>query len=369
MGAALRSNSAPPISALVSRLTAMRIHSAGLPRFAAGPSVHAISWRGWKQDHAEDESFKDYLSRRLLRPPAQQQRTPSASTSSSNFTPRLVIFGEQHHQPRVIAAQLQMVQHIATAIARPAGIKVKIVMEHFNLKQQHLLDNFAKTGDPVPLQEEYAKTNEGFRIDDTGYLPLLKLAREHECRVIAGFPPREWARSIMREGRKSIADNAEIQSSKLLEGYDRWDDLDVTPEHAAYIKSSISGEKPFIVEPVEQGGLKAAQAFKDSVMAWKIDQQLASPSESAEAADDDHSSDIVVAICGSGHCEHGFGVTERIRSVPRSKAILIVTKPVDGEFWAVPQEPLGSKADLEVTRSSQPGQLADAVIIYEAVDI
>ena len=244
----------------------------------------------------------------------------------------------------------------------PFNLKVTVVMEHFNLLQQDLLDDFAETGEAQPLQEEYAKSSEGFRIDDTGYLPLLRLVRELEnvvSAVVAGFPPREWARIVMRQGQKGLEQDEEVSKSGLLESFDRWDDIKVSPEHAAYISSSISGGPPEISKEVEQGGLKAAQAFKDAIMAWTIDKQL--QSDKSEEGSNKPSHEVIVAICGSGHCEYGFGITERVRDCGRDEIMLLVCKPDGGSYWR-PAENVE-----EVHRNEK--HLAEGIIVYEAVDI
>jgi hypothetical protein len=250
-----------------------------------------------------------------------------------------------------------------TMALEPFSLKVTVVMEHFNLLQQKSLDNFALNGEVETLQHEYAKSSEGFRIDNTGYLPLLALIRELEnvdSTVKAGFPPREWARVIMRQGIEALVEqNEQALSSGVLQGFDRWDDIIVTPEHAAYIASSISGEKPELPADLTQSGLKAAQAFKDAIMAWTIDKEVEA-AESRQTAGEESSKEIIVAICGSGHCEYDFGVTERIRSCRRDEILLLVCKPDDGAYW--------TNADREdIAHTKRP--LADGIITYQAVDV
>ena len=281
---------------------------------------------------------------------------------------RCLIFGEQHHQPRVIAAQLQLLHCLATK----HDTRVTLLMEHFNLQHAAALRAFADTGDAEALCAEYAQSSEGFRLTQAGYLPLLNLVRQLpnvRSEIVPGFPPREWARLVMRGGKEAILADEVVKSSGLLDDFDRWDDLLISREHAAYIRASISGQRPDLSEdgPVKQGGLNAAQAFKDSVMAWRADQILESQGK-ARGADTKPSRDVLVVICGSGHCEYGFGVTERIKACSRDKIGLVVTKPSDGGFWEAQG---GRRESLSEGHAEQSGgrPLADAVIVYEAVDV
>lgn len=340
---------------MVSSLSQPIVRSTSIPRFATGASVHRSGWKDWT-DSQPGETLRDVLNSRF---------SPSTKVSNAKGTglprPKVIILGEQHHQPKVIAAQLKLLHTIAL---EPFNIRITVVMEHFNILQQMLLDNFALNGEAKTLQDECAKSSEGFRIDNTGYLPLLNLIRELEnvaSTVKAGFPPREWARVIMRQGKEGLVKQNEqaLSSGGVLQGFDRWEDINVSPEHAAYIASSISGDKPELPAELSQSGLKTAQAFKDTIMAWTIDNEVKA-AEARQVAGGESPEEIIVAICGSGHCEYDFGVTERIRSCSRDEILLLVCKSDDGAYW--------TNADGEATANT--GRLlADGIITYEAIDV
>jgi len=273
----------------------------------------------------------------------------------------------------VLATQLSLLKALSTP---PLDYKVTILMEHFNLLQQPLLRNFATDGDIEALQAEYSKSSEGFRLTTFGYLPFLQLARELDnvnSEIIAGFPPREWARIVIREGRAGIQANEEIQTTGVLSGFneDRWKDINVSREHSAYIKAMMSGgDKPVHEEEseIKQGGLSAAQAFKDSVMAWKIDETLqAMQSRRKESTAEEQKKEVLLVICGSGHCDFGLGVPERIRACKKEEILRISTKPDEGCYWST-----GNATADNLGNDSRPlaaQSIADAVIVYEAVDV
>lgn len=342
------------IGSVAARLSSPSVRSASLPRFVTGPTVTTKSWTEWATSNPS-QTLDGFLDDRLRH---NLDKAGHGTLQDMHARPQLVIFGEQHHQPKVLAAQLKLIHKL---VSEPFNFKVTVIMEHFNLQQQTLLDDFAKTGDAETLRDEYAKSSEGFRLNNSGYLPLLNLIRELDnvkSAVKAGFPPREWARTIMRQGKEVLQQDKSVVPG--LNSFGRWEDIDVSPEHAAYITSSISGEKPELPDEVSQGGLKAAQAFKDAIMAWRIDEEL-ERMRTSKASQGSPSEEILVAICGSGHCEYGFGITERIRSCKREDMLLLVCKPDDGMYWT----------DSRQGKNKMPGEraIADGIIIYEAVDV
>ncbi|KAL7006779.1 hypothetical protein EMMF5_003665 [Cystobasidiomycetes sp. EMM_F5] len=325
------------IAAVVSRLSPIQLITSNLPRFSTS---RALKQAGWADLAASSETtaLNAWLSQTL------KQRQEAGRPI------RCIIFGEQHHQPRVLAAELQLIHCLATALS----LRCAVVLEHFNITQQDLLTRFASDGDIDALRNVYAKSSEGFRLSPQGYLPLLSIIRELPNvtgTISAGFPPREWARVVMKDGVEVARNNPEIRNAPNMDGFDRWEDLTTTAEHAAYIRSSISGNMPELPSELQTGGLNAAQAFKDAIMAWRMDQLL-----EVNAGLDD----VVVGICGSGHAEYDFGVTERIRNCSRDQMLLIVTKPNDGLYWYA--------ADNNQT-SHETRQIADAIFVYEAVDV
>lgn len=377
------------VASMASRLSPMSVLlPPSIPRFTTSAKAKELAWSDLDVPGLEDLDTTPFkaTSSSWNNEMLSKDLDPSLSAHSSlpdfleerlkSNNIRCVIFGEQHHQPRVLAAQLQLIYSLATRSKR----KVTLLMEHFNLTQQVLLRSYARDGDAEALVREYVKSSDGFRLTMRGYLPLLLLARELpkvHSEILAGFPPREWARTIMREGKEGLLlgkSQAPAPLGRYLENFDRWDQLQVSLEHSAYIRASIGGGRPELRDKahVEQGGLSAAQAFKDSVMAWKIDTWLEGAPDNASSTErpDDEERELMVVICGSGHCEYGFGVTERIRGCPREQILLIVTKPNDGTYWSETDDEGSASEEDHEGMAKTPGRLlADGVIIYEPVDV
>jgi len=248
--------------------------------------------------------------------------------------------------------------------AKESTRPVVMVMEQFNALQQGMLDKFctlansppSEEGDPSAreaageLLEDYADDGgEGF--DLTHYMPLLLQAREAGVKVVGGFPPRAWAGVVYREG-VDVLQSREKEKLAHLE-FERWDDLKCSAEHAAYLRSLMSGEAPALalVEPGQpQKPIHTAQAFKDAMLAHVVDQKLKQ-----------HDGDVLVyVVTGSGHCEYGFGAPERLHSVKRDQtAILVCKSNEESTIWQ------GEDWDSEAKEDDRV--IADAVFCYDQV--
>ncbi|TKY88189.1 hypothetical protein EX895_002899 [Sporisorium graminicola] len=134
---------------------------------------------------------------------------------SASPPPRLVFFGEQHHQPLVMRAQLQTMHALykqcqlasnPTALQADANpiYRLHLVLEHFSVLDQHMLDSFSHGQlDPDQFADAYrAHSREAFHIGH--YMPLLMLAKELHVPIWGGFPPRSWAKQVFRDGVESV---------------------------------------------------------------------------------------------------------------------------------------------------------------------
>lgn len=278
---------------------------------------------------------------------------------------RIFFMGENHEQPRVLAAQLTMLDELVIQ-ARAESRAVVLVLEQFNVTQQGMLNRFSIDTTALPpgadnykeLEKQAADQllrdyeddgTEGFTLPH--YMPLLVHARACGVRICGGFPPRMWARIVAKEGvdalRKRHAD--ELRDIK----FDEWDDLECSPHHAAFLRSIMSGRAPqpdAVKNEEPRKGIHAAQAFKDALLAHTIDREVKVSKGKA----------LVMVVTGSGHCEFGFGGPERVRTAAREEMCVLVCKSVEestiwkGAAW-------GGEADKD------DRVLADAVFCYEKV--
>ena len=256
-------------------------------------------------------------------------------------------------RPSILNFQLQLLD----ALSSQHPDEIVLVCEYFNLTQAQVLTDFSNQKLNVTgLASAYAKSDENFDIN--GHLaPLLLLAKDKRVPIIAGFPPRGWARDFLEDGEGVL--------SKLKNefAFDRPEDTKPKDlEHEAYFESLLSDSAPRETVPDDEARKGArilpAQLLKDAVMAWSIDQQLAKGK-------------IVLALAGIGHMEYGFGIPERVRQVKREDMILIACKSNDeSELWhhekSTGAEGAGNLASDKMA-TAQDRKIADAVYLYDAV--
>lgn len=149
---------------------------------------------------------------------------------SASPPPRLIFFGEQHHQPQVMRAQLQTLhaldqqcQLVSTSHSHSQAdpswkqspiYRLHLILEHFSVLDQNMLNSFSNGNlGPDELAETYqSQSEEAFHIGH--YMPLLMLAKELQVPIWGGFPPRSWARQVFREGVESVKNDQEKRVSR-----------------------------------------------------------------------------------------------------------------------------------------------------------
>lgn len=300
------------MSRLVSRLGAISIKSGALPLFSWSLASHRDTTKPPVEvsitealESNEMQDLRAYISKHVV----QGQK--------------VFFMGEHHEQPRILAAQLTILDELAKQ-GKEHKTPVVVVVEQFNVMQQPMLKTFnnmpenPEAGDEqaaaTKLLDDYADdATEGW--DLTHYVPLFMLARQARCKLVGGFPPRSWARIISKEGVDALR---EQQAQSIADiGFDRWDDLKCSPQHSAFLRALMSGEPPALADDNQpQKSMHTAQAFKDAMLAFSIDKEL----------NENETAPIVLVITGSGHCEYGFGGPERLRSLPRQDVNILICK-------------------------------------------
>lgn len=259
---------------------------------------------------------------------------------------RAIFFGEQHHQPQVLRAQMQILKTLH-ASRTSQGSRLVMVLEHFNHEQDALLAKFSRYDlSNDDLLSEYAKSNEGFNLHH--YLPLLMLARELEVPIYGGFPPRPWASIVYKASIGALRDDPAVCIPPTF-GDSRWLDVsEISSYQIAYLQSMMSGNAPNMTDPNGErrihfdSGILPAQALKDTFFAWSIDKHLATPDTT------------VYAVCGLGHSEYNLCTTPRLRSCSSNQILTIASKDWQSTEFS----------GDETTRSTD-NILADIIIPYE----
>ena len=211
----------------------------------------------------------------------------------------IVFFGEVHEKPWIINCVTSIIE-----ILRDRGLKF-IGLEHFNYRQQYLLDSWIN-GDISwgRLKEEYSRSREGFNLDV--YKPILEYSRGAGLKVVGLMPPRELAGIVARIGLEKAMGTSEFSDVPVKVD-------DVLVEYKGYstrFYSLIPETGP--MARLNRRFLLEAQAFKDTVMA-----KLASTSVSILGPG--------LVLTGWAHVEHNGTVPTRVRYFNPSIRYLVIS--------------------------------------------
>lgn len=342
----------------------------------------------------------------------------------------LVFFGEQHHQPPVIRAQVQLLaamsdrrqvdEHNESSTPtspnhgqRKVRYHLHLLMEHFSVLDQPLLDSFHSGQLSVSeLCAAYRQTSdEGFRMEM--YAPLLLLAREKGAHIWGGFPPRDWARVAMREGIESVRVLEEQRQKGAATArhcqmplFQSWFNVaNLSRSHKTFLSALMRPDgPPRYVMPLGSDaagdglvyatkGFGPAQALKDSYLAHAATELLRNGHELArgvtaddrDSSPDDEHRNVVLVVAGLGHVEGGFGAPERVAEHERAKkALIVLSKPNDSGLWLGPEWDKGQTATRKAEKGEKESEiagagtplhdagwerkLADAVVLYDWVE-
>lgn len=241
---------------------------------------------------------------------------------------RLIFIGEHHAQPEVVEMELAIVDSMLKSIGGQNG-SIFLVMEHFPIDRQDLLTKYLSGSLKLnEFHESYeAETKEGHKL--LAYEHLLEYVKDHypKIRLFAGFPPRPFSRIAMSETQETVAERAIelgylVTKEELIPGSDL---------HYQFFEGLIA-DRPFTKSSCDavEGNFRKifpAQTLKDSVMSSMITRCIRS-SNCPE--------DKFIAICGSGHCEYGFGVPERVNAsgvIGKEETLTVTVRNGDSYPW------------------------------------
>lgn len=210
-----------------------------------------------------------------------------------------VLFGEQHHQPSILKAQLCVLERMVTQTQllstdhSKGTFSVTVVMEMFNLQQQPLLDAYqAGEISLTELSNQY-KGTEGFALEHYGY--ILEVSKNLGAKLVAGFVPKPFCRMIVSEGKTQALEKIEKTGGPPREFY-----VDGSEDHYRYFQGLISGNHDKVIDKYRR--IFPAQVLRDSAFAYIV----------MDTVQKSKGQTRVLGICGSGHLDYKFGIPERI---------------------------------------------------------
>ena len=221
---------------------------------------------------------------------------------------KMVILGEYHCSPNIVQLQTNIQEKLAQSLIVQSSNdemsqdtpKVRVIMEHFSMNMQGILNKYHHHHDTSKLLKEYEEIGtEGFNLNP--YIPALESAVNSEnMRLYGGFIPRPFARILMKEGVEKAIEEASsagfIPKDESLTGTDL---------HYNYFESLLTGSKYLQSEPTDRfRKMFPAQIIKDVSMAWAT--------KTIDRVFNTTGNDKILLVCGVGHMLYNHGVPERI---------------------------------------------------------
>lgn len=232
---------------------------------------------------------------------------------------RVICVGERHPEPVDHYIQWQVIREMAELAAR-GGEPLAVGFEMFDRSQQSHLDRFAnrQTSEEALVAESGYDERWGFDFDL--YRPLLEEARDANATLLGLNAPRDWTRSVARQGLDGVAGELRAQFPELV--------LD-DPEHREFFAAAMQGhpghgappgttasERPEATShgtvPDELEWYYQAQVLWDETMADTAARWLTSAPRPGR----------LVIVAGNGHC-HDSAIPNRIQrrtGIPVSSA-------------------------------------------------
>lgn len=251
---------------------------------------------------------------------------------------KMVILGEFHGAAPIIQLQTSIQETMTksldlsiegdsvdgkTSCESKDGPKVRVILEHFSMDMQGILNKYHNGMLDTPgLMKAYKEVGtEGHNL--TPYIPALESAIKNEnIRLYGGFIPRTYARILMKDGLEKAIEEASkagfISKDERLNGSDA---------HYLYFESLLTGRnmlmdlKGVLATDRFRAKMFPAQIIKDASMAWcatSLDRILNVTGK-----------DKMLIVCGVGHMLYSHGVPERILANCNDSSVRIVKSKDD----------------------------------------
>ena len=197
----------------------------------------------------------------------------------------LVFVGEVHDNPEHHLIEVQILQRLL-ACCRPLAI----AMEFFEQEKQEILDRYV--GGEID-EEEFLKAVDwanSWGFDYSLYRPLLLLARQNRCRVLAINAPRRVVREVARKG---LAGLDESDRKKIAR------DIDLSNKpHRAYLLD--------IYKEHSHGNLQSFEYFYEAQCVWEdtMARNIAEYMRNKKGK--------VIVFSGNGHIRYKYGIPDRV---------------------------------------------------------
>lgn len=205
---------------------------------------------------------------------------------------RVLLIGEQHDQLAHHKLQGEVIRLLADA-----GFQVTVGMEMLNFQQQDLVTREALASWYAGewSDDQFAEAIDWggqWGMDFSLYAPVFHAARDTGSGLLAINVPREWVRTISREGFDQLPSEARDWTGPL----------DLEAGFHRQVFNALIGGHPMAGEGGER--FYSAQVFWDVAMARASHEWLSAP--------DREENEILVIIAGNGHVMYNQGINLRL---------------------------------------------------------
>ena len=229
----------------------------------------------------------------------------------------VVLVGEQHG----FAAGHAVEERILSALARVQP-RLALSLEMFEADVQLVLNEYL---DGHISESAFLAASRPWPRYKTDYRPMVEFCRQNRLPVVAANVPRRYVNIVSRSGQSALL-RLPKESRALLPrlpysmALGAEYDSELTQLFAAPHGSAASPAMP------SADLMKQAQALWDHGMAESILKTLRRRDIGA-----------VMHVCGSMHCERGFGIVERLRQArPRTRIATVILRPTPSDGSSLP---------------------------------
>lgn len=205
---------------------------------------------------------------------------------------RVVLLGEFHDRPDLVAFQLALVKELSERVG-----KVSLGLEFFSRDDQLLLDKLAEGS-----MSEIAFWSHLHRTHGFPYKELLAFARQRGLKLVGLNLPRRVANQVARKGWESLSAAERARWPRPPEASEAYREL----VHRAYDEFAEHHRAAF-------GRFLTAQTLWDSTMADSIERHI----ESDEPLP-------LIVVVGTMHVSYGLGIPSRLDSRTSISTVTIV---------------------------------------------
>ncbi|NLH99627.1 MAG: ChaN family lipoprotein [Chthonomonadales bacterium] len=228
-------------------------------------------------------------------------------------TSDVVLVGEQHGFEAGHAFEARLVAELSRA---RAGLALSLEM--FETDVQLVLDEYLQGHITESAFLAAARPWPRYKTD---YRPMVEFCRENRIPVIAANVPRRYVNAVSRNGQSALLRLPRPSRAFLPKlPYS----MDISAAYDAELTQMFTAPHGTTSSPgmPSAENMKQAQGLWDHGMAESIIRALRRRDVSA-----------VLHVCGSMHCERGFGIVERLRKAShrlRIATVILRPTPADG---------------------------------------